>query len=89
MEQRQRYWSSKHFSKCAKSYWVPHDALKDTDKDMKWVMVSFSDDLIPYKEVVKVGSTGEQKKVFVSYILLSFYKYIDLYNFHFLLFPYF
>lgn len=30
---------------------------------MKWVMVSFFDYLIPYKEVVKVGSMEEQKNV--------------------------
>ena len=34
MERHQQFRSSEQFFECAKSYLAPHDALKDTDKDM-------------------------------------------------------
>lgn len=50
------FWSQEYFSKCSKSYWVFYESLNEVDRDMKAIMVSFFDDLIPCKEVVKADS---------------------------------
>lgn len=79
IEQRWRLWSSKHFFECDKSYWIPYDALNDANKDMKEIMILFSNGLIPCKEVAKTGSMEKcnMKKfvfLFKSLKLLKFRK---------------
>lgn len=87
MKRRRRICSSEHFSEYTKIYWVFHDSLNDTDKDMKEVMVSFFDDLITYKEVEKTGSMEDQQWVFgkLSCVLHYLCKHIVIFNLHSLL----
>ncbi|KAI5437977.1 hypothetical protein KIW84_023925 [Lathyrus oleraceus] len=59
------------FSKDVKSYHVLYEALRKVYKDMKVIMLPFSEDMIPCKEVAKASFAKRRKKVFGKLIRSS------------------
>lgn len=64
-----------------------YEALNDADKDMKAIMVSLYNDLIPCKEVVKVGYVGNRKRCLVSCLFIFLCEHVGLFSFHFSFLP--
>lgn len=65
---------SDHFSKGAKSYWVPYEAFNEADKAMKVIFLLFFEYMIPC-----MVDASRRKKVFL-FAFLPYWLLIPLNN---------